>query len=102
MCDCPGFVYSARFAQYASNIRGLLVLSLYYCAKQGSRVCASKSGKGANPHFAHIAYMYMYILYILHSRNGHHDIAKCLVIEAHCDPSVKTTIGQTPLHYACQ
>ena len=38
----------------------------------------------------------------LQSRNGHLNVVKYLLNEAHCDPNVKTEAGCTPLHYACE
>ena len=60
MCKCPGFVYSPRFAQYVSNIRGLFSQSIDYCAKWISSVCASRSWDGAKAHFAHNIYRHVY------------------------------------------
>ena len=34
--------------------------------------------------------------------NGHLDVVRYLVTEAHCDPNVKDNDGLTPLHYACR
>ena len=58
------FVVSPWFAQYMSNIRGLLVRSPFrLLCKAGIQVCAPKSTDGVNPHFAYtISYntLYMY------------------------------------------
>ena len=54
---CVTVLALPRFTQYASNMRGLLAQFLDYCAKLGSRVCASKLGDGVNPHFAQIIYV---------------------------------------------
>ena len=39
---------------------------------------------------------------VLHSRQGHLDVVRCLVNDAHCDPNVKNKDGETPLHLACR
>ena len=44
----------------------------------------------------------LFILHILHSRNGHLKVVRYLMTEAWCDPNVKNNDGWTPLHYACQ
>ena len=41
-------------------------------------------------------------LSVLHSREGHLNIVRYLVTEAHCDPNIKDNDGWTPLHYACR
>ena len=45
----------------------------------------------------------MKIMYtVLHSRNGHLNVVRYLVNEAHCDPHVKDNGGWAPLHCACR
>ena len=39
--------------------------------------------------------------YTSFSSNGHLNVVRYLVTEAHCDPNVKTNNGWTPLHHAC-
>ena len=39
---------------------------------------------------------------VLHSREGHLNVVRFLVNEAHCDPNVKDNDGWIPLHYACR
>ena len=55
------------------------------------------------------AYMHLYatvhsstIDLVLYCRNGHFDIVRYLVNDAHCDPDVKRNDEWTPLHWACQ
>ena len=35
-------------------------------------------------------------------RNGHHSIARSLIIEGHCDVNIPNEFGQTLLHVACR
>ena len=39
---------------------------------------------------------------VLHSREGHVNVVRFLVNEAHCDPHVKDNDGWTPLDDACR
>ena len=39
---------------------------------------------------------------VLHSRNGHDDVVRCLVNDAHYDPNVRNDGSMTPLNLACR
>ena len=46
--------------------------------------------------------MYCKCLFLKYCRNGHLDVVRYLVTEADCNPNVRDSCGETPLHVACR
>ena len=100
---------------HESHTNSILVIAIIYivCCPFGSSrkfSCMSNLNLGLTSnelsstqlHFLTYCVSYQILVSVLFSSYNHKDIVIWLVNEGHCDPNVRDSDGETPLHYACR